>query len=126
MRSLSNVSVKLNTDLLMLFVIIFLEFFLNWLKSSSLYDFRFLFEKLISFTFYSIFSICFILIPLPSLYLFNLYFSSSSRSGRILLPSLIIVKVPLFTKIVPNVIASTPIIETALGISSIPKRHPKT
>ena len=35
-------------------------------------------------------------------------------------------KVPLFTKIVPNVIASTPIIETALGISSIPKRHPKT
>jgi len=59
------------------------------------------------------------------LLLFNLYFSNSSRSGKILLPSLIIVNVPLFTSTVPKVIASTPIIETALGISSIPNIHPK-
>jgi hypothetical protein len=67
------------------------------------------------------------MIPEPSLILllFNLYFSNSSRSGKILLPSLIIVNVPLFTSTVPNVIASTPIIEMALGISSIPKINPK-
>jgi len=35
------------------------------------------------------------------------------------------VNVPLFTNTVPKVIASTPIIETALGISSIPNIHPK-
>jgi hypothetical protein len=67
------------------------------------------------------------MIPEPSfiLLLFNLYFSNSSRSGKILLPSLIIVNVPLFTRTVPNVIARTPIIEIALGISSIPNIHPK-